>query len=362
MIVAPDYGPEAGEIDDNIHRVISIRILTNKFSVPIRFFDYGLVGEEIERFKPVIIHVHHPFILGKMGLDLAEAFKIPLVYTFHTLYDFFMHYFLLDTPAIRQVATDYVVRFANLCDLVIAPTEPIKEHLMEIGVKTWVESVSTGIDFKRFEGMTGERLEKQRVKRGLDRFDEIILNVGRIAQEKNVETLFKSLRLLLARGRNIALVIAGEGPEKRNLEKLAIKMKLDDHVVWTGFLSQQELPELYFIADLFAFPSPSDTQGIVLYEALMAHLPVVALESMASKAAVRHGENGLFAKNTPEDFADKIEEVLQDPGRFKAKFDPYPFSHECIGKRYEELYSRLVERGRKEIQDKSIIKGVFLKE
>ncbi len=362
IIVAPDYGPGKDEVDDNVYRVTSIRILTNKFSVPVRFFDTFQVRDELERFKPSLIHVHHPFILGKMGLDLAEHLKLPLVYTFHTLYDFFMHYFMLDTAAIRQAANDYVVRFANLCDLVIAPTEPIKEHLRNIGVESWVESVPTGIDFTRFEGMTEDRLHAQRKKLGLDKFDEVMLYVGRIAKEKNVETMFEALRILLARGRNIALVIAGEGPERRPLTRVAEKMKIDDNVIWTGFLSQKELPELYFVADLFCFPSPSDTQGIVLYEALMAGLPIVALESMASRAAVRHGENGLFAENSAQDFADKIAEVLDNRDRYTTRFDPAPFSYESIGKRYEDLYGAVLEKGRKPINDKSILKMIFFQE
>jgi glycosyltransferase involved in cell wall biosynthesis len=118
-------------------------------------------------------------------------------------------------------------------------------------------------------------------------------------------------------------------------------------VVWTGFLDQTQLAHAYRLADVFLFPSPSDTQGIVLYEALAAGLPIVATESMASRAILRPGENGLLAQDDPLDFAQKIIAILDDPKRYQAPFDPNAYSHEALGQRYDKLFNELRAQGRK---------------
>ncbi len=346
MVVAPDYGFEQGNDNGDILRVTSLSFPNLRFSIPLEFMDWTAIEEKVTSFNPDLIHAHHPFKLGKSALDLADQLEVPLVYTYHTLYEFFTHYFLMDTEPVRKQVREYVVNFANCCDQVITPTEPIRQHLIEMGVNTRTASIPTGIDFSRFDNIPAERIEQWRQKLNLARFDKILFCAGRISREKNLGLILHALRALSDSGRNYGLVIAGKGPARRPLQKEVAGLKLEDRVVWTGFVSQEELPELYLLSDLFLFPSPSDTQGIVLYEAQAAGKPIVAVESMASQAIVTDGKNGRFAKNDAADFAEKIKEVLDHPERFNAPFDREAFSKESLGRRYEELYLELASSGR----------------
>ena len=347
LVVAPDYGFGEEVADARVLRIRSLYLTPMKVSLPLRRLDEDTIYEEVEDFAPEIIHVHHPFWLGKAGLEVADELKVPLVYTFHTLYDYFAHYFLLDTEAVRQGVREYVIRFANRCDLVIAPTEPIREYLASIRVQSRTETVPTGLDLSRFNAVKPEEVERLRQEHGLGRFASVLLYVGRIAREKNVELLLRALEILKQQGRKTGLILIGDGTARRYLERVAQKLGVAEQVVWTGFLDQTQLAHAYRLADLFLFPSPSDTQGIVLYEALAAGLPIVATESMASRAILRPGENGLLAQDDPLDFAQKIIAILDDPKRYQAPFDPNAYSHEALGQRYEKLYNELRAQGRK---------------
>jgi len=346
MVIAPDYGLSEELEEPEVHRVTSFSFPNIRFAIPLEFIDRGVIEEKITNFNPDLIHTHHPFLLGKAALDLADQLDVPLVYTFHTLYEFFTHYFLMDTEQVRKQVRDYVVNFSNCCDLVIAPTEPIREHLVQIGVNTKTTGVPTGIDFRRFDHISEQRLGKRKRKLKLGRFDRILFYAGRLSREKNLSLVFQALKILTDQGMALALVLAGEGPAKRPWQREIEKLGLEDRVIWAGFLSQRELPELYLLSDLFVFPSASDTQGIVLYEARAAGLPVVAVHSMAARALIRDGEGGRFARDDPADFAEKIKEVLDHPERFQAPFERHLYSSESLGKRYQELYREAVKRGR----------------
>ncbi len=346
LIIAPEYGIKNQPEEFEVVRVKSIYFPSQRFAIPLNFLDQPAIENALEEFEPDLIHTHHPFLLGKSALEMADQFQVPLVYTFHTLYEFFTHYFLVDTEQVRKQVRDYVVNFANCCDLVITPTEPIRQYLIKNGVNTQTASVPTGIDFSRFDQVSPEKLERRKKQLGLERFERVLLYVGRIAREKNLNLVFHALKILTEQGRNLVLVIAGEGPAKKYHQRELEKLNLTERVIWTGFLSQEELPEVYFLADLFVFPSPSDTQGIVLYEARAGGLPIVALKSMASLAIVKDGVNGRFAENQPEDFAEKIAEVLDEPEKFRAEFDRNRFSTSFIASRYQELYQKLVSQGR----------------
>jgi len=155
-----------------------------------------------------------------------------------------------------------------------------------------------------------------------------------------------ALKTLTDRGHDFALLFIGDGTEINNLQSQALEWGLEDRVIWGGFLDQDTLALAYFLGDIFLFPSLSDTQGIVLYEARAAGLPIVATESMASRAVVKPGINGLFAADDPEDFADKIEEVVSRRDQFSEPFDSFSFSHEALGQTYDRLYRETVHQGR----------------
>jgi len=241
---------------------------------------------------------------------------------------------------------------------VIAPTEPIRQYLGQIGITSRTEAVPTGLDLSRFESIQPEEVERMRTQHNLKRFAAVLLYVGRVSREKNLGLALGALQVLAGAGTNAGLVIAGGGTARRYFERMAEKLGIADRVVWLGLLDQVQLAHAYRLGDVFLFPSFSDTQGIVLYEARAAGLPLVALESMASRAILRPGENGLFAQDDLQDFAQKILQVLQDKSRFQAPFDRTAYSHETLGQRYQQLYSELWAKGRK-ATDKSGLKNLL---
>jgi len=346
LVIAPDYAISEEPTKVKVVRVKSIAITSQRFAIPLNFLDRGVIEEELTQFNPDIIHTHHPFLLGKTALELADQLQVPIVYTFHTLYDTFAHYFMMDTEQIRKQVRDYVVNFCNCCDLVLIPTEPIRKYMVGNGVNTKTAALPTGIDFSRFDHVSKTRVRKRAKQLQLDRFSNVLFYAGRISREKNLSLVIRALKRLKDQARNPCLLVAGKGPAQRALEREAVKLGIDSRVVWLGFVDQSDLPEYYYLADLFVFPSNSDTQGIVLYEARAAGLPIVALDSMASRAIVKDGETGLFAKDDARDFARKVAEVLDHPEKFDAPFDRSQYSSDTLIKRLEAFYEEMAALGR----------------
>ena len=360
LIVAPDYGYGHMVKGVDVFRVKSLYLRDRRLALPLRNVDQAAVREVTENWGPELIHSHHPFGLGNLALEIADERQVPLVYTYHTLYDFFSHYLFIDSELIRKGIREYVLRYVNRADLVITPTPPIKDYLVAQGVTTRVEAVPTGVDFSRFKQATEEEVEELRQKFGLAGFDAVLLSAGRISKEKNVMLPLLALKQLTGQGRDVALLYLGEGPELGELADQAKELKIKDRVIFGGFLDQDTLAQAYFLGDVFMFPSLSDTQGIVLYEAQAAGMPIVATDSMASRAVIRDGQNGLFASDDPADYAAKIATILDDPGRFQEDFDTEAFSHHGIGKVYDRLYREVLAKGRRpDPQETSSLSRLF---
>ena len=346
MVVAPDYGYQRTVKGIDVFRVKSVYYKPMRMALPLTSFDEDAIRQTMRNWKPDLIHSNHPFLLGKAAMSVADELHVPLVYTFHTLYEFFTHYFMLDTDTVKKAVREYIIRYTNRCDQIIAPTPPIGDYLRSIGVTAPVEAVPTGIDFSRFKKVTPDQVAGLRKQYELERFDEVLLSVGRISKEKNVMLSLGALAELVKQGRNSALLFLGDGPEIGALQSKAKELKVDDRLIFGGFLDQDTLAVAYFLGDVFLFPSLSDTQGIVLYEAQAAGMPVVATDSMASRAAVHPGNNGYFAADEPKDFASKIAQTLDHRAELREPFDTEAFTATTIGQTYDRLYQRCITQGR----------------
>lgn len=346
LTFCPNYGVPPERTDVAIYEVPSLRLPDRHSALPLPVFDRLDIQARVEEFRPDVIHSHHPFLLGEAAVDAADLLDVPLCYTFHTLYEFWAHYVGLDVEPVRKMARDYVADYTNRCDVVISPTEPLQRYITGIGCQAPIVTIPTGLDLGRFGPATAGQLADLRARLGLDRFDEVVLSVGRITEEKNPLLSVAALDRLVQRGHNVALLFFGKGPAEDDVRKGAETRALGDRVIFGGFLDQERLAVAYRLGDVFVFPSPSDTQALVLYEALAAGLPVAATPSMAAEAAVRSGHNGIIAPEDPDALADALERILADPAAFTEPLDPEELGHERIGRRYTDLYRRLVERGR----------------
>jgi glycosyltransferase involved in cell wall biosynthesis len=257
-----------------------------------------------------IIHAHSPFLLGQLGASFARRLRVPLVFTYHTLYDQYIHYAPFAQGLARKAVVSIAKKFCNRCNLVVTPTWVIRRLLQEYGVHSRIVPIPTGIEPGMFEGGDPGWL-RHRFQIGAER--QILLFVGRLSKEKNLDSLFRIFGRVVEQNSRAILVLAGSGPDEVELHQLAGWMGIGSRLVFTGRLSRSEVASAYSGADLFVFPSVTETQGLVLVEAMAAGLVVVARSALGSEAIVEDGVTGFLCPDE-DGFAERILMLLRDPG------------------------------------------------
>jgi glycosyltransferase involved in cell wall biosynthesis len=311
LIFAPGYGRQDKSEEEGVIRVPTLIAfgkrkllrITNIFS-PKLFF-------RLREFQPDIVHLHHPLWLGSAGLWLARRLKIPTVYTYHTRLEHYAHFVPLPGPLFRNLISHQLVkRFANRCDAVVVPTFSAEEYLRVIGVTAPIHVLPTGIDFERFRQVDDNRLNRLRTEHHLDGVP-VLISISRLSQEKNIDFIIDSLAEL--RHRQYRLLIIGEGNERARLEEKIKRLGLDNHITLVGEVAPEDIPAYCRLGDLFLFASKSETQGMVILEAMAAGMPVVAVRSSGIDDVVRDGVNGFKTPEDPGAWIGRLEALLDDP-------------------------------------------------
>jgi len=253
-----------------------------------------------------ILHAHSPFVTGWMAVRYARRLRIPLVYTYHTQLEEYAHYVPFEAHTTRRAASTLTRSFANLADAVIVPTASMREHLLQLGVTVRVEVIPSGIDLRRFG--SGRRSARLRASFGLREDERLLVFVSRLAKEKNVELLLESVRLAAV---PVRLAIAGDGPERANLIARAAECGVSDRVQFLGALERDALPDLYASADAFVFPSVTETQGLVLVEALAAGALVIAADAPPVREVLDGA--GMLLPTTAAHFARSYSQIPAAP-------------------------------------------------
>jgi glycosyltransferase involved in cell wall biosynthesis len=255
-----------------------------------------------------LIHTHSPFITGQWGAILARRHSIPLVFTHHTRYQEYSHYVPGPKRLTQQMITSYLKRYFRHCDHLITPTESIKQYLLELyQIHKPITIVPTGIDLAKYEGADPEWLFNNYQ---IPKHKQIMLYVGRLSQEKNPRLILEAFLQLNQLIPELHLVFVGDGPEKKSLIKTAAAHGLAQKVTFTGALNAAEVIHCYSGADLFVFSSTTETQGLVLIEAMAGGVPVVAVKATGSIESVIHGYNGFLTDNSAADLAAKAQLIL----------------------------------------------------
>lgn len=310
LVVAPSFPGDRHEREQDILRVPAWQNFNGSdFSVRVPLPQ--LVRSRIDRFDPDILHSHHPFLLGDSALRMAYALHRPLVFTHHTLYEQYTHYVPFDSPGLKRFVIQLATEYANACDAVIAPSESVAELLRERGVETPVHAIPTGIDTSAFAHGDGDRF---RSERGIPEDAVVIGHVGRLAREKNLSFLAGAVAAALRGEPRTRFLVVGDGPESAVIQRILREQGGEDRLLMTGKLAGDHLFDAYAAMDLFAFASQSETQGMVLAEAMAAGLPVVALDGAGVRDVVRDGINGrLLAATAPVTaMAEVLRETLAD--------------------------------------------------
>jgi glycosyltransferase involved in cell wall biosynthesis len=309
MVVAPKF-EGMPEHERDVLRVPALQHFNGSdFSVKLPV--PRLLSQALVEFYPDIIHAHHPFLIGNTAVRLARTRKVPLVFTHHTLFEQYTHYVPLHTPRMEQFVIELSTGYANLCDHVFAPSESVARLLRSRGVRTPVSVMPTGIDVSRFA--RGHRREG-RAALGLPEGAFVVGHVGRLAPEKNLTFLAQAMALFLRQERRAHAVIVGTGPSADDMRHLFAESGVLDRLHLVGMREGRQLADAYRAMDVFAFSSKSETQGLVVTEAMAAGLPVVALDASGVREVVRNGENGrLLRTDNVEEFASALRWVAQRP-------------------------------------------------
>jgi 1,2-diacylglycerol 3-alpha-glucosyltransferase len=298
--------PGAIDTESRVVRIPSLPLpLKTAYRLTLPFLSRRDVKSVIERLN--VVHVHSPFITGWMGMRYARRYGLPLIYTYHTQLEAYAHYVPFEANATRFAASQLTRRFANLADAVIAPTPAMAARLRELGVTVRVETVPSGIDVARFGA--GRRREDLRADAGARNGARLLLYVGRLAKEKNVEMLFEALAR--ADDPQVCLAIAGDGPLREELGRRVKALRLEGRIRFLGLIEQGRLPDLYASADAFVMPSVTETQGIVQAEALAAGLLVIAADAPQNRDVL--GSAGMLVAADPAAFAAALLAVPSQP-------------------------------------------------
>jgi 1,2-diacylglycerol 3-alpha-glucosyltransferase len=305
-VIAPEF--EGAEPSPHVLRVPAIQNF-NGSDFCVRLPLPNLVRDFMEDFRPDIIHSHHPFLLGDAALREGWKMKVPVVFTHHTLYERYTHYVPLDSDALKRMAIQLATDYCNLCDTVIAPSESIAALLFDRGVTTPIRTIPTGIDTEVFARGVGSSFRK----RAKIRKETIVIgHVGRLAAEKNLSFLVDALIPCLHERPDTMFLLVGDGDAREEMLSRFAKEGLEDRIHAPGKLTGADLTDAYGAMDCFAFASQTETQGIVLAEAMAAGNPVVALDGPGVREIVRDGENGSLipADARPEAFCQALLRII----------------------------------------------------
>ena len=352
VIVAPAFEGQPAEEEDVVRVPALKKVSGTGYSLGLPA--PRVLARALRSVTPAVVHSHHPFLLGGTALRLAATCRAPLVFTYHTMYEKYAYMLPRgDSPLVQQFLVELAAGYANLCDQVIAPSRGIAALLRERGVQTPIEVIPTGIDLERFRDGDGRAL---RARLGIPAQAPVVGHVGRLTPEKNLGVLAEGVARLLAGRPEAHFLLVGEGPLLGEVQERFGGPGLKERLHTPGVLRGQELADAYGAMDVFAFTSLSETQGIVLAEALAAGVPVVAVAATGVSDVVRDGENGWLlpdsgAEGLPQDLAAALDRLLGLPAKRRAALgegarrSAEPFAVAACAARALQLYSRAACRG-----------------
>ncbi len=285
------FAPEVrGYRDDDsaVYRFASLE-MTKRGSYPIPIPYSGRLFRLLKGLNLDIIHAHHPFLLGAVAATFARRKRVPLIYTFHTQVELYSHYIPLNQQMVKEVARARLTRFLNKCDLVIAPSEGVRELLDSYRVRARVVTLANAIDTERFQHPTSGR--DWRAELHIPKNAVVSLSVGRLAKEKNLDFLLQAFAQL-ALSENQYLVVVGEGTERNRLTELVRHLGVAPRVRFTGAVPYHEMPSVYQACDLFVISSTTEVKPLVVLEALASGLPVLAVAACGTSDTLHHGIDG----------------------------------------------------------------------
>ncbi len=318
-------------------------------------YPYSVI-KKIKDLNLDIIHTQTEFSVCLMARLIARIMGIPVIHTYHTMYEDYTHY-VAKRNINKKIATKLSKvgskLYLNECASVIAPSEKTKKALIQYGVTNNIEVIPTGIKLDNFKKgiFTTAQLNAKRSEIGLFPDEKVLLYLGRIAEEKSIDVIIKQMPGILEKNSSIRLAIVGDGPKRKELENLSAQLNIKDKTIFTGRVPWNETGLYYQLADLFVSASKTETQGLTILEAMSAGVPVLVRHDDNIKNFITHGYNGMvFEKDS--DVPTAVLKCINDDNLLKNLSNnglktAYNLSSEYFGYKVESLYFKCLNQAKK---------------
>jgi 1,2-diacylglycerol 3-alpha-glucosyltransferase len=345
-IKVPNYIDER----KNVIRIKSIPIIKmNEFRLGIPF--NANIIRMIKKLNLDVVHTHTEFSVGLLGKHIAKTLDLPLVHTYHTMYEDYTHYIYrlkYGQRVVKKMVTKSCKIYAKKISCIIAPTDKTRLSLRSYGIKNDIQIVPTGIDIHKFEELNQEdsRIIALRAQHQLGEKDYVMLSLGRISKEKNIDFLIREIPELTRKRPEIKLLIVGDGPYLNYLKNLVEDLGVKDHVIFTGRVPYDLTNVYYSLADLFVNASFTETQGLTIIEAMASNLPVVVYDDTNVENIVMEGISGRLFKSKEVlvsqilaaiDYKEKTEQM-----QIKGREIVNQLSKERYAENAEKIYNQLI--------------------
>lgn len=309
-------------------------------------YRHRLIRELIE-WKPDVIHSQCEFFSMQYAKRIARKTKAPIVHTYHTMYEQYVGY-VLPGKKFGPWAVKHVVRNRlKKVSLVIAPTAKMERILNGYDLNKPIRIVPSGISLEQHKNRLSPKVrEEKRTKLGITGEQLVLLNLGRLGTEKNLDELLQNFAKARETNDKLVLLIVGDGPAKEPLEKRAVALGVQASVIFTGMVKPTEVQEYYQLGDIFASASTSETQGLTYIEAAANGLPLLCRQDDCLEGVLLQGENG-YGFTCEEEFLEALSKMAEDAQwrkqagkrseEISALYDKVTF-----GNSVEELYKTLL--------------------
>lgn len=319
----------------------------------IGLFYHPKIALKIRKMKLDIIHTNTEFAIGMFGRIMAHELFIPVVHTYHTIYEDYTHYikkYISSEKRAKQVVKLFSKFSVSGAEELIVPTKKVAGIMERYGVKTNIDVIPTGIDLSRFEERDSkEQRENLKVSLGIPKENKVVLYLGRVSEEKNIDEVMRYLNNYMDKHSQVTFLVIGDGPYRSVLEKEAKTLQHRKQMLFAGAKPWDEITHYYQVADVFVSASTSETQGLTYIEALASGLPVVAKKDPCLEGVLFEGVNG-YEFEDEHSFSAGLDKVLWNKDQIdygkNAIESVEQFSTEQFANHVENIYFHVIKTHR----------------
>jgi 1,2-diacylglycerol 3-alpha-glucosyltransferase len=348
LLIAPEYEGQTQPGEHGVIRVPAGRVPKDPEDRRLRWGALGRALAALQALDFDLVHIQTPFVAHYAGTRFAGRSRIPCIETYHTFFEEYVHHYVPALPRVVGRALARAVTRSQCRDVqaLIAPSEPLRQSLLQYGISTPVHVIPTGLPADRFTPGDGRRFREHA---GLPADRPLVTYIGRVAHEKNIEFLVRMFVRVREAVPRAMLVIAGEGPARESLRRLVAGLGLEGDVHFAGYLDRDTtLLDCYAAAAAFVFASRTETQGLVLLEAMAQGAPIVSTAELGTRSILLPGCGALVVEEKAGPFAAAVVRVLTEPGLASALSQqgrPYAraWSSAAMAGRLADLYRSVAE-------------------